>query len=155
MISLLGVLFEVDLRLDYGHKVHLCLANDTVGQAEATLSIQQVLQCNLAQIIEVVVVKEQMAASQIAITASSADFLNVVLNSSRHIVVDDRLNIALVNAHRKGDCAAQDTSPIVDELLLDEVALLICLASVIRGCRDAVLVQESGNRISSAPCRSE
>jgi hypothetical protein len=55
--------------------------------------------------------------------------------------VDNRLNVTLIDSHREGDSADENTGSVLNEILLDEGSLLVCLSSVI-GCRiDTLLVQ--------------
>ena len=72
-----------------------------------------------------------MASCQSAITTGTPDLLDIILNSSWHIKVNDRLDITLIDTHREGNRAAKHTSLVLDELPLDEVALLISLTCVV------------------------
>ena len=45
--------------------------------------------------------------------------------------MDDGLDVAFVDTHGESDCAAEDASLVVYELLLNVISLLICLTSVV------------------------
>ena len=96
-----------------------------------------------------------MAASKVAVAARTTNLLHIVLDGPRHIVMDHRLNITLVDTHAEGDGAAEHAHFVVDELLLSKVPLLIRLAGVVGGCSDTVLIQVAGYVVRCAPLRRE
>lgn len=64
--------------------------------------------------------------------------------------MDDRLNIAFIDAHTEGYGAAQDLGPVLNEFLLDIGSLLIRLSSVVRSCFHTVLSQKLGQLVCCA-----
>ncbi len=91
-----------------------------------------------------------MAASECTIATRTPDLLHVILNGSRHIKMNDGLNVAFIDSHRKGNCATQHARLIVDELLLDVVSLLIGLTCMVGCRRDTVLVEIASDLVGCA-----
>ena len=118
--------------------------DDLVRELQGALVIQQIAQSYPTQLVEVLVAEEHVAARKLAVSASSTDLLDVVLERARYVVVDDRLDVTLVNSHAERDGAAQDPRSVGYEVGLDLGSLVIGLASVIRACFEAVLVQDRG-----------
>ena len=56
----------------------------------------------------VVVVKEDAAVRRLAVTASTADLLHVVLGRFGHVVVDHHAHVGFVETHSKGDRGANN-----------------------------------------------
>lgn len=150
-----ALLRDLDVRPQYFEDFCFCHVHDVGGKAEGALVVQQVLERDAAELVEVVVVQKEVAASQLSIAPSTADLLDVVLNGARHVEVNDRLDVALVNAHREGDRAAEHTHLVGDELLLNEATLLVRFASVVGGCRDALLSQVRSNLLGRGSLRRE
>ena len=96
-----------------------------------------------------------MTPGKVPIAACSADLLDVVLDGTWHVVVDDRLDVALVDAHGEGDRAAEHPRLVFDELLLDEDSLLVCLTCMVGGSCDSIRAQKGRDSISSTSCRCE
>ena len=92
-----------------------------------------------------------MAASQLAISACSTDFLHIVLNTAGHVKVNDTLDVALINTHTESDSAAEAADLVVNELLLDVRPLLVGLTSMIRRRFYTLLVQHLGYLVSGSP----
>lgn len=108
-----------------------CFKNNLVGEQKRTLVIQDVTQCDPSELIEVIVVQEHVTPGQGSISSGSTNLLDIVLNRSRHVVVDNRLDIALVNSHTERDGAAENSDSILDELFLGVGSLLVCLSRMI------------------------
>ena len=72
----------------------------------------------------VTVVIEQQGVGRHAVAARTSDFLIVTLDVARHVAVDDKAHIALVDAHAEGDGGAHDFQVVVDEVALDALFLL-------------------------------
>ena len=81
-----------------------------------------------------------MASSKIAISACPTDFLHVVLNALRHVVVDDGLDVCFINAHRECDGAAKHAHVVCTELFLNIVSLLISLTCMVRLRRNTLAI---------------
>lgn len=88
-----------------------------------------------------------MASSKCAVTTRTPNLLDVILDGSWHIEMNDGLNVTLVDSHGESNCAAQNTRLILDELLLDVISLLISLTCVVRCRRDTVLIEIPSNLI--------
>ena len=91
-----------------------------------------------------------MASSQLPVSTCPADFLHVVLDALGQVIVDDRLDVALVDTHGEGDGAAEDADVVGTELLLDVGALLIGLTGVIGSGRDTLCVEKASDLLRSA-----
>lgn len=91
-----------------------------------------------------------MASGQSAITPCSTDLLDVVFNTSRQVVVNDRLDITLVDSHGESDGTDENSGPVFDEVPLDEGPLFVSLAGVVGSGRDALLVQATGDLFTGA-----
>ena len=96
-----------------------------------------------------------MAPSKVPISACPTDLLHVVLNALWHIVVDDRLNVCLVNAHRECDGAAKHPHIVCTELLLDIRTLLVSLTCMVGLGRDPLTVEEAGDLLRRSALRGE
>jgi hypothetical protein len=75
-----------------------------------------------------------MASGELAVTSRTSDFLHVVFNAPRQVIMNYTLDIGLVDAHAEGDRAAEDADFVCAELLLGERSLLVTFARVVR-CR--------------------
>ncbi len=73
-----------------------------------------------------------MTPGELSISSRSSDLLNIVLYALRHIIVDDRLDITLVNAHTECNSADKTLDLIGNEKFLDCVSLLIGLTCMVR-----------------------
>ena len=97
-----------------------------------------------------------MTSSKCTIYAGSFDFLDVVFNTSWHVIVDHGLNVILVESHIEGIGAAQDSDLVGTELLLRECSLLVTFACMIGGTLNSLLAQVAGNLLRGlALCREE
>ena len=72
-----------------------------------------------------------MASGKFPISPCPADFLHVILDALGQVIMNDRLNVALVDAHREGDGTTENADVVGAELLLDVGALLVGLAGVV------------------------
>lgn len=97
-----------------------------------------------------------MASCKRTISAGSSDFLNVVFNTSWHVIVDHGLNVRLVDSHTEGNGAAQDSDLVSTELLLRECSLFVTFACMVGGTLNSLLAQVAGNLLRGlALCREE
>lgn len=97
-----------------------------------------------------------MTSCKCAISAGSSDFLDVVFNTSWHVIVDHGLNVRLIDSHTEGNGAAQDSDLVSTELLLRECSLLVTFACMIGGTLNSLLAQVAGNLLRGlALCREE
>lgn len=126
-----------------------------VGQQEATLIVEEGAHHDPPELVEIRVGEEHVASRELPISPSSADFLNIVLDGPRQIVVNDRLDVALVDAHAESDGAAEDGDLVVDELLLNLRSLLVRLASVIASCLYSILLEKLSQLIGCSSLGSE
>lgn len=96
-----------------------------------------------------------MAAGELAVSAGPSNLLHVVLDGLGHVVVDDRLNIRLVDAHAERDGAHEHADLIRYEHLLDRVPLLVGLARVVRRRIHPVLGECRRQEVTGALMRRE
>ena len=59
-----------------------------------------------------------MAPSQFAVATGPTDLLDVVLETSGHVKMNDRLDVRLVDAHREGNGAYKAPDLVIDEIPL-------------------------------------
>ena len=76
---------------------------------------------------------EKQSLAGHAVASSTSHLLIVVLQTLRHVVVDDPAHITLVDAHAESDGGAYHLHTVVDEVLLRLVALQGSHASMIDG----------------------
>lgn len=154
-LSLLALLWKSNFVIDLPVKLFLCLQHGNICEPQSALVVQKVAQSDSSELIKVVIAQEHVATGQSSIPTSSSNFLDIVLNTSRQIVMDDRLNVTFVNAHTESDSAAQDPSSVLNKVFLSLCSLFVGLTGMIRRCYEAILIQKLCNLISSASLSSE
>jgi len=85
-----------------------------------------------------------VTASKVAISTSSSDLLDIVLNRAGNIVVNNRLDVTLVDTHGESNSADKDASSVLYKVLLNNGPLRVEETSVICSSFDTILVQELG-----------
>jgi hypothetical protein len=93
----------------------LGLSDQFASESVGTLVVHQIAKSDSSQLIEIVVVQEHVASGEGAVTTSSTNFLNVILNTAGHVEVNDSGNITLIDSHRKSDRTYKDTSSVFAE----------------------------------------
>jgi len=83
-----------------------------------------------------------VTASKVAISTSSSDLLDIVLNRAGNIVVNNRLDVTLVDTHGESNSADKDASSVLYKVLLNNGPLRVEETSVICSSFDTILVQE-------------
>ena len=84
---------------------------------------------------------QQKALGGLAVPPGPARLLVVALQVLGHVVVDDKADVGLVNAHAKGVGGHHHRGPVVEEVLLVFLALLVGQARVVAGGGKAPLPQ--------------
>jgi len=79
-----------------------------------------------------------VTSSKCSISASSSYFLDVVFNTSWHVIVDHRLDVRLIDSHTEGDGAAQHSDLVGTELFLGERSLFVTFTGMVGGTLDSL-----------------
>ena len=97
----------------------LGLEDDSARQHDGVLRIEQVRQRDAAKLVIVLVIQEHVAPSQFAVATGPTNLLDVVLKTSGHVEMNDRLDVRFVDAHREGNRAHKTPDLVVDEVPLN------------------------------------
>lgn len=127
-----SLLSSTEVRENDPGKLPLALDDDLVCEFQRVVVVKDVSQDETSDQEEILIMQEHVAASELSIAASSPNLLDVVLNALWHVIVDDRLNVTLVNAHTEGNRAHETPHLVCDKKLLNSVSLLVRLSSVVR-----------------------
>lgn len=138
------------LRLNKLDQGPLGLHNDLIGQLESIVVVKEVSKDQPPDQEEILVVEEHVTPSQLTVTPSSADLLDIVLDTLRHVVVNNRLDIAFVDAHTESDGADKAPNLVLNEKPLNDLPLLVCLTSMIALRVDPILGKNAGQEIAGA-----
>ena len=92
---------------------------------------------------DIAIVVEQQGVGGQAVAPRTPDFLVVTLDVARHVAVDDKTHVTLVDAHAEGDRRAHDFQVVVDEVALDAQFLLDAHGGMEGLCVDAQATQVS------------
>jgi GTP cyclohydrolase II len=131
------------------------LSDQLSSQLVPTLVIEQVGESDSAELVEVIVVKEHMASCKGTITSSSTNLLDVVLNTSGQVKVNNRLNITLIDSHGERDSADEYSGSVFNKVILDESPLLVCLSCMVRSSGDALLVEVGSDLLTGTSLSSK
>lgn len=88
-LSLPDLFWKSDDIIDLPVKLFLRLQNSDICQPQSALVVQEVTQSDSSELIEVIIAQEHVAPGQSPIPAGSSDFLDVVLDTPRQVVVDN------------------------------------------------------------------
>jgi hypothetical protein len=129
--------------------------NSYIREPKGTLVVQQIAKSDTSELIEISIIEKHVAPRKFAITTSSSNFLNIVLDASWQVIMDNRLNITLVYSHTESNGATKDTSFVLNEVFLNLSTVFIFFSGVIRSCGKPVLIQKLRYLICCGPLSSE
>ena len=84
---------------------------------------------------------EQQAVRRFPVTPRAAGFLIIALHVLRHIVVDHKADVRLVNSHAEGIGCHHDLRPVEDEILLILLSLAVGKSRMVSRDGESVLHQ--------------